>query len=460
MTEALLNKTSSADTLLMFTKNTNDSKNADFDKIFQKSTQLSKDGDIKNKNSKTSAVPTADYGTITKKQDNSKKDEQAITSTLGDIKQDTIEAFKELSGLILHTVEEVSGEASLDMSLVKSLENAIENYNPYKIEETEDEEVTSVSAEEIEAREDNSETDESEDTDTTQSQTTPRAAEDDSLKSLLAETNEEEPIILQAQNQEDDTFGLTNFEKPVDTKVEFKPLNEQLYNDKTTNPTNVKPNEKTTAGEEETLSAEDLANEDMLSELNIESIDAETSREDGGNLMRNQTPEEHGMKVMLNADKDFESIRQEIKQPEHVNTSKPVVNPSKILEQITKQLDGLHGSSKVNLVLNPDSLGKVSVQIVNTKEGVSAVFTASTQEAKNLIMKGLDGLKDSLVSQGVSVDNVSVKLEETQQSRYNSDWTEQEGSRGGNKEQGKRQNKENGKSFEQMMFEAENEGNV
>ena len=78
-------------------------------------------------------------------------------------------------------------------------------------------------------------------------------------------------------------------------------------------------------------------------------------------------------------------------------------------------------------------------------------------------MKGLDGLKETLLAHGVNVDNVTVKLNEAQDSEYNSDWTEQEGSRGGNKEQNQsRQNKEQ-EDFEQMMsFEKDSieNGNV
>ena len=75
----------------------------------------------------------------------------------------------------------------------------------------------------------------------------------------------------------------------------------------------------------------------------------------------------------------------------------------------------------VKMVLNPESLGKVSIQLINTKEGLSAQFTVATQEARNLIMKGLDGLKDTLMSHGVSVDNVSVKINDAQESEYNAD---------------------------------------
>ena len=69
-------------------------------------------------------------------------------------------------------------------------------------------------------------------------------------------------------------------------------------------------------------------------------------------------------------------------------------------------------------------------------------------------MNGLEGLKDNLLAHGVNIDNVSVKLEKTTESENPSDWTEQEGSRGGNKQQGsQKQKKDDEKPFEQMMFE-------
>ena len=90
-----------------------------------------------------------------------------------------------------------------------------------------------------------------------------------------------------------------------------------------------------------------------------------------------------------------------------------------------------------------------------------AQFTVSTQEAKDMLMKGLEGLKGNLLSQGIAVDSVNIKLEEAFLSEDNSsDWTEQEGSRGGNKQQGnKHQNDEKEQQFEQFMFDYSN-GNV
>ena len=217
------------------------------------------------------------------------------------------------------------------------------------------------------------------------------------------------------------------------------------------------------SGENSEVNLEDIISEEELKELNIESVEAETSGSNSGDadLMQHQSAEEQGVKAMIQGEADFSSeIKPAMQTQAAQNTNAKAVtaeiSPSRIIEQITKQMEGI-GNSKVNIVLNPESLGKVSVQLINTKEGLSAQFTVATQEAKNLIMKGLDGLKDTLMSHGVSVDNVTVKLNDTQESEYNADWTEQEGSRGGNKEQNPQREQRDKEQFEKMMSFIENE---
>ena len=215
-----------------------------------------------------------------------------------------------------------------------------------------------------------------------------------------------------------------------------------------------------------------LLEDDILKDLNVESIKADVDTSSEGFLMDSQTPEEQGVKAMLT--QEFEAFDlpvekgnvsvQNVQQVAQTVQAKTVdVNPSKILDQVAKQLEGLQNSSKVNIVLNPESLGRVTVQLVKTGEGLSAQFTVASQEVRDMLMKGLDGLKESLISQGVGIEQVSVKIADSQKSEYSSDWTEQEGSRGGNKEQ-RQQNQEKEKgSFEKMMAQAfveEENGNV
>ena len=222
-----------------------------------------------------------------------------------------------------------------------------------------------------------------------------------------------------------------------------------------------------TAEENLTKDSDLILEEELVKELKIESISAEADATGNEDLMQNQTPEEHAVKAMINAEIETFEIKQDsaqnVQNMQQVQ-SKPVdVNPSRILDQITKHLDGLQNNGKVNIVLNPESLGKVNIQLLSTKEGLTAQFTVTTQEAKDMLTKGLDGLKESLGAHGVAVDNVSVKVADSQKSEYNQDWTEQDGSRGGNKRQGQpnRDEKEKG-LFEKMMAQTtDNEnGNV
>lgn len=275
--------------------------------------------------------------------------------------------------------------------------------------------------------------------------------EDDDKKKDDGET--EVKSELEAETQTDD---LTN--NNIDSFLEdFEVTTEEVQSNSETQTTSKEVSKET----EQSL--EDIIDEDQLKELKIESIEAETSDSTGeDDIMQNQTPEEQGVKAMLQADADFAEVKTEAKPAQTVqNTTKPTssseVTSNKIIEQISKQMEGMYNGSKVNMVLNPESLGKVSIQLINTKEGLSAQFTVATQEARNLIMKGLDGLKDTLMSHGVSVDNVSVKINDAQKSEYNADWTEQEGSRGGNKEQGSQKEQRGKEQFEQMMSFIENE---
>ena len=275
--------------------------------------------------------------------------------------------------------------------------------------------------------------------------------EDDDKKKDDGETEvQSEPEV---ETQTDD---LTN--NNIDSFLEdFEVTTEEVQSNSETQTTSKEVSKET----EQSL--EDIIDDDQLKELKIESIEAETSDSTGeDDIMQNQTPEEQGVKAMLQADADFAEVKTDAKPAQTVqNTTKPTssseVTSNKIIEQITKQMEGMYNGSKVNMVLNPESLGKVSIQLINTKEGLSAQFTVATQEARNLIMKGLDGLKDTLMSHGVSVDNVSVKINDAQKSEYNADWTEQEGSRGGNKEQGSQKEQRGKEQFEQMMSFIENE---
>ncbi len=252
---------------------------------------------------------------------------------------------------------------------------------------------------------------------------------------------DENNIILFAQALETVNQNISTTEQEV--QIETSELTET-----------VPKSEITPKQETDTEVQEPQLDEDILSELNIETIEAETdSSNDNSSLLNRQSAEEQGIKIALNQDGINEIKTFEVK-PSQAVAKTTEITPSKIIEQVTKHLETLQNNSKVSIVLNPESLGKITIQLVKSPEGLSAQFTTATQEAKNILMKGLDGLKETLTTHGVGVDNVSVKVNDTQKSEYNADWTEQDGSRGGNKEQNRQNREEKEKGlFEKTMEE-------
>lgn len=98
-----------------------------------------------------------------------------------------------------------------------------------------------------------------------------------------------------------------------------------------------------------------------------------------------------------------------------ISTSTKTISDAEILSQINSKITLPQGNttSKVNIILQPENLGKVSVEIIKTQEGITAKMVAETTQIKDLLDKSLESLKNTLASQGVNVNNITVKVEES-----------------------------------------------
>lgn len=137
------------------------------------------------------------------------------------------------------------------------------------------------------------------------------------------------------------------------------------------------------------------------------------------------------------------------------------VNISKedVLAQIHSKLQMMNSTSnaKLTMVLNPESLGKVSIQLINTKDGLTAELQVASQTVKDILDSNLSNLKDTLSAQGVQVNDMSVKVSQSE-NNADMDYTEQEGNGGNKQEQDKRhQEQEKEKEFEKMFSKFQND---
>ena len=369
--------------------------------------------------------------------------------TLGDIKQQNTVQPESLSTVINDTTTEAAAEAAIDITLIQE---TIENT----------EETTSAEIDDAENEDDSQNDTITQDEDPTmnkeiiyhQSLENPAAAM--MLQSQLQKHSfkDEEQADENSQNNDE---TLKNNKEVVSSSKQFE--NNLQKSEKEAVLLNATDKANSTNKSEKTrLSG--LVEERIVEDLNIEAVETQnTSSENGSeNFMNNQSPQEQAVKAMIHGDGIKSELSGKIEVLSTVQTQKAPteISPSKIIEQITKQMEGMYNGSKVNIVLNPGTLGKVALQILNTKDGLSAQFTVNTAETRDLLMKGLNGLRESLLAQGVSVDNVTVKLSETEEGKSPFDWTEQEGSRGGNKQQGSKRQKSDEKQFEQTMFDINN----
>lgn len=137
------------------------------------------------------------------------------------------------------------------------------------------------------------------------------------------------------------------------------------------------------------------------------------------------------------------------------------VNISKedVLAQIHSKLQMMNSTSnaKLTMVLNPESLGKVSIQLINTKDGLTAELQVASQTVKDILDSNLSNLKDTLSAQGIQVNDMSVKVSQSE-NNADMDYTEQEGNGGNKQEQDKRhQEQEKEKEFEKMFSKFQND---
>ena len=137
------------------------------------------------------------------------------------------------------------------------------------------------------------------------------------------------------------------------------------------------------------------------------------------------------------------------------------VNISKedVLAQIHSKLQMMNSTSnaKLTMVLNQESLGKVSIQLMNTKDGLTAELQVASQTVKDILDSNLSNLKDTLSAQGVQVNDMSVKVSQSE-NNAEMDYTEQEGNGGNKQEQDKRhQEQEKEKEFEKMFSRFQND---
>lgn len=271
------------------------------------------------------------------------------------------------------------------------------------------------------------------------------------LNSNVNLTEQDSSLIPTSQNQDADVAAKTLTQDDINSDFQnVKASTEAIVSNIDVKNTNASVKQNAS----ELLKKTSLT-QDVLDKTNAVVESVETSNSSSGsnqdlnshsnNLRNNQNTEDQLAKLALQDDTqnnsssltlenstqtNFAGILDNIQKPQTINQSQiqtqMPTQPSKelsnadIMEQVNGKLNNLklkdEGTSKVTIVLKPENLGKINLELVNSKEGLTAQLTTNNSQVKEILDKTIDNLKESLGSQGINVNSVTVKVETSEKS--------------------------------------------
>ena len=261
-----------------------------------------------------------------------------------------------------------------------------------------------------------------------------QAAQDIAQEATQATAEEKLKLTNSAQQTpETDAVALTPADTEADNAPVIKVTQEVAANTKENSLANAMENKDTTSTIKDKAVAQMTQLEDTNTVVTQSSTTDSSSQQQQNGTLNGNNAQEQIMKMSVEANSDVTAgtltgtetfaSKMDVQLSAAAKTSSSVLqnqlNQNSILEQVNKQFEQLQqtGNNKVSIVLQPENLGRVSVEIMNSKDGITAKMLTDNQQVKDLFDKNIEALKSNLSSQGVNVNN--IKVECTQESANN-----------------------------------------
>lgn len=366
------------------------------------------------------------------------QDNKALNDILDILNNDNLELTEKLKEELKAQIKEVLSIARDDKktdTVIKTVDNAINQENKVSVKEN------SISNNEIASN-----------LETSSNIKNNSFEAKDSNKESFSNKN-------QSENESDIDISLDKKADKTTNKTTDKSINETEKNDDSAS---IETNNKKDYKEPITKLADNLV-EDMdlefnLSDLNLNEGSALSVSDEITKLALSEnssisTAETAGNVVYdsIGANKiiktaDFMSFKMDKITQELDNTD--------FLSKISNKIENLaqNQGQKLTLVLRPHDLGRLSIEMIKTNNGLSANILAQNDTVRNYIEKHIQGLKDQLAQSGVNVNNIQIK---TAGSNNTSNYQGNE-SQKDNLAQDNKQNSEQGKNNQEQQNDSHN----
>ncbi len=270
-----------------------------------------------------------------------------------------------------------------------------------------------------------------------------------------------------------DLTKLVNTTKEIET-VEInstETTTTTANNEKTTQKTeNIQKNADTVSENKEVQNAQNKDtndNQEILDEINLnieetsqtstntnsQNQSYSTAQDEVAKLqIQNLDNDSANSQMVFTLDKTIKNINT-INKPSQVDSLPKEFSANDILNQIGSKLEQLKDgqSTKLTMTLRPNDLGRVTIELLSSANGISTSIIAQNSQVKELLDKNIDILKQQLAQQGINVQNIQVKtVEQNSQAGLNNSYNERQnqqenqgqGQNSANKENNQNQNQQ------------------
>ena len=109
-------------------------------------------------------------------------------------------------------------------------------------------------------------------------------------------------------------------------------------------------------------------------------------------------------------------------------TKSPESSNSSVIDQVKQATAQLSkDKTEITIALKPENLGRVNLNLISEKGVLTAQITAESQQAREMLSKGLDSLKQNLSEQGINVGKIVISVQEPAPANNNSNFEQQSG---------------------------------
>lgn len=192
-----------------------------------------------------------------------------------------------------------------------------------------------------------------------------------------------------------------------------------------------------------------LSVSDEIIKLNLEETGTISSNTQNTNIIYDSASNNGIMISNMNNLKNIQ-LNNNIQTPQSTDIFSKNLESSDILNQITDKISDIQNSEskKLTVVLRPYDLGRLHIELITNKDGLTTNILAQNDDVRNYIEKNINTLRQQLHDAGINVNNIQIKTSGQEGStRYDGNFNTQNEQNNQNlNQQNNNQNQNNGQN--------------